>query len=168
MWAMHRAYLLSQGLRRAQPECLMEHYDLHSTDTFCSHYFNCVLVACSQGKEWISGQKADSFFLSFQSLIPGMVLNHYIAWKMHYSTQACQPGSKAIWIQSNDTDLFISPLLTLSFSVCLSPLLSSSLFLEMQRTSVTVWNLFWVLHNSHLGGKNQNLLCINQENHRMA
>lgn len=109
MQAVRRAYLLSQGLRRAQPEGLREHCDLHFSDTSCSCYFNCGLVAYSQGKEWISGQKADSILLSFQSLIPDMPSNHHITWKTHYKAQTCQPSGKTTWMKSNGTHLFISP-----------------------------------------------------------
>lgn len=120
MQDVHSAYLLSQSFQRAQPEGLREHCDLHFGDTSCSCYFNCGLVAYSQGKEWILGQKADSFLLSFQSLILDTASNHHIAWKTRYNAQACQPGDKAPGMKINVMHLSMSPFSVHCPSFCLS------------------------------------------------
>lgn len=156
MQDIHGAYLLSQSFQRAQPEGLREHCDLHFGDTSCSCYFNCGLVAYSQGKEWILGQKEDSFLLSFQSLIPDTALNHHIAWKIHYNAQACQPGDKATGMKINVTYLSMSSFSVHCPSFCLSflsfLLLSSPGNLENFYSNL---KLMRVLHNSHLGAKYQ-------------
>lgn len=157
MQAIHWAHLLSQGLGRAPPEGLREHCDLHFSDTSCSCYFNCGVVASSQGKEWISGQKADSFILLLPSLIPATASNHPVTWKVHYNARVCQPGGKATKMKSNLFFLLFVFIVPYSLSQFVFP--SFYLFLEMWRTCRAVWNS-WVLRSSHLDAENQSEVWV--------
>lgn len=161
MQAVLRAYLLSQGLWRPQLEGLREHSDLHFSDTFCSCYFNRGFMAYSQGKEWISGQKADSFFTFTSSPIADVVSNHHTAWNMHcmhkHASLVAKPlGWKAV------THIY-SLILFLSLTLFLSLGSLSFIFPSFPGNLENLYSSFklkQLLHNSHLGVKNQSQVCI--------